>query len=433
MRHWLLVALPVSMLLGSAYAQKLEVTPATVLADQPADIRATGFEPGATVTLVADLTDGGDQPWHSEAEFTADALGEVDTAKQAPVKGSYRIVSAMGLVWSMSPAGKGVHQYEAPKQLGPQTIHFRLVAEGKEVSSADLVQLAVADGVQRIRLEGNLHGILFEPAGEGKRPGVLVLGGSEGGAPTRKAAWLASHGYAALALAYFRFEGLPDQLRNIPLEYFGQALAWMAQRPEIDGNRMAVTGTSRGGELSLQLGAIYPVIRAVVAYVPANVRVQACCGRGLGAAWTWNGEPLAWSLPQRRADAAEVMNATIRVEKTHGPILMIAGDDDGVWPSAEMVDAAAGRLHSTHFEYPVVVLKYPHAGHRAGFPEIIPAWSHGAMHPVSGCPVDYGGTPEGNAESSLDATQKVLEFLRQSLGGAAPAVTGEQKSGAAQP
>ena len=110
MRHWLLVALPASVLLGTAHAQKLEVIPATVLADQPADIRATGFEPGATVTLVADLTDGGDQPWHSEAEFTADALGEVDTAKQAPVKGSYRIVSAMGLVWSMSPAGKGVHR-----------------------------------------------------------------------------------------------------------------------------------------------------------------------------------------------------------------------------------------------------------------------------------------------------------------------------------
>jgi len=30
--------------------------------------------------------------------------------------------------------------------------------------------------------------------------------------------------------------------------------------------------------------------------------------------------------------------------------------------------------------------------------------------------VDYGGTPEGNAESTLDAIPKVLGFLKDALG-----------------
>ena len=95
--------------------------------------------------------------------------------------------------------------------------------------------------------------------------------------------------------------------------------------------------------------------------------------------------------------------------------LMIGAIDDGVWPSAQMVDAAAARLRRRHFAYQVVVLKYDHAGHRAGLPEIIPAWCNGVEHPISGRMTDFGGTPQGNAESSLGAIPKVLDFLEKNL------------------
>ena len=417
------IALLLAGSLSAAWAQKIEVTPARAMNDEAADVRATGLQPGTTVTIRADLEDGASHEWRSEAEFVADDEGTVDTASQAPQKGSYRIASALGLVWSMQPAERDAHVYRAPPDLGPQTIHFHLVQDGKEVAEAQLVQLAVADGVRQIRIEGSLHGVMFLPPGEGKHPGMLVLGGSEGGLPGRRAAWLASHGYAALALAYFHYEGLPADLQNIPLEYFGQALLWMAQRPEIDSARMGVMGGSRGGELALQLGSMFAIVHAVVAYVPSNVRRQACCGRGMGAAWTWKGQPVAWAAPERGSSASDVMSATIAVEQTHGPILMIGGGDDGVWPSATMVDEAAARLKKAHFAYRVVVLKYPHAGHRAGVPEIMPMWSRNVTHPVSGTPTEFGGTPEGNAVSSLDAIPKVLEFLQASLGSTGASTT----------
>jgi dienelactone hydrolase len=411
----LLAAGSVLGLQPAARAQKIEVSPSQVLIDEAAIVRVSGTTPGSRVTIHAELTDGDGQSWSSEAEFVSDAQGTVDTSRQAPEKGSYRIVSAMGLVWSMLPVGKDIHVYRPPHDLGSQLIRFQLFENGKEQSFAQLEQIMVRPDVRRVRVDGVLHGVLFVPPEEGKHPGVLVLGGSEGGMLTSRAAWLASRGYAAFALCYFHCEGTPPNLENIPLEYFGKALAWLMERPEVDGGRVAVMGASRGGELALQLGSMYPQIRAVVAYVPANVRYPACCGGLPHAAWTWAGAPLAWAGPRQKGDSAAMFRAAIGVEHTHGPILMIGGQEDGVWPSSQMVDSVAARLRENHFAFPVAVLIYPHAGHRAGLPQIIPAWHNSMPHPISGTMMNYGGSAEGNAESSLDAIPKVLEFLRESL------------------
>ncbi|HEU5341193.1 acyl-CoA thioester hydrolase/BAAT C-terminal domain-containing protein [Edaphobacter sp.] len=400
-------------------AQSLEITPARVMADEAATIRVTGLAPQEHIVIQAELTDGGGQPWASRAEFAADASGVVDATKQAPVKGSYDGVSAMGLVWAMMPATKNVQIYQPPHQLGVQAIDFRVMADGKQIANGQLEQMALRDGVKQIRLTGALHGVFLVPDAEGKHPGVLMVGGSEGGVPVRKAAWLASHGYAVLALAYFRYDDLPRELENIPLEYFGEALSWIMQRPEVEANELAVVGTSRGGELALQLGSMYPQVRAVVAYVPANVRYPACCNRMRGAAWTWKGQPVAYVLPRFKGDAALAAAATIRVEQTHGPILVISGGSDGVWDSRSMADAVVHRLQEAHFAYPYEHLNYPHAGHRAGSPEIIPAWSGAISHPVSGEEMNLGGTAKGNAESTLDAGPKVLEFLERSFAASA--------------
>ena len=186
--------------------------------------------------------------------------------------------------------------------------------------------------------------------------------------PSRRAAWLASHGYAALALAYFRFDDLPKELAGIPLEYFGQALNWMALRPEVDRDHIAVMGVSRGGELALQLGATFPAIHAVVAYAPADVRFPACCGfTSVPYAWTWGGHALAFRPPRMMG----APGATIEVERTGGPILLIDGKQDHVWDSSSMADSIIARLKQHHFAFDVEQLKYAQAGHAAGRPEIV--------------------------------------------------------------
>jgi dienelactone hydrolase len=415
-RHLILATFLCASGFGAAFAQTLEVIPQHVLVDESAVIRAGGLQPNEHISIRAELVDGANQTWASAGEFIADGQGTVDVSKQAPVKGSYSIVSAMGLIWSMKPTEKHVSSYQAPHDQGPQIITLQLARNGQTVASARMEQGWVAEGVRQVKLGGQIHGVLYLPATSERRPGVLVVGGSEGGVPGQKAAWLASRGFAALALAYFRYENLPPKLADIPLEYFGRALGWMQKQPQILPDRLGVVGTSRGGELALQLGSMYAQIKVVVAYVPANVRFPACCGATrVPYAWTWEGQPLSYVLPQFQRNPEAAMYAAIAVEHTHGPVLVISGEDDGIWPSSMMANAMVGRLKQSHFPYDIEHLKYAHAGHRAGRPEIVPTWHGRVRNPTSGNEENLGGSVSGDAISSLDAIPKVLEFLRQSL------------------
>jgi dienelactone hydrolase len=399
-------------------SQTIEVTPNRVMLDESATIRATGCQPNERLAIHAELIDGADMRWAAQADFAADALGTIDTSKQSPTGGSYKEVSAMGLIWSMMPASKKAERYLPPRNFGAQAIEFRLMRGSTQLAAAHLEQRPIAEGVERVALhDGALRGTLFLPPGNDRHPAVLVLGGSEGGLPSRRAAWLASHGYAALALAYFRYDDLPNELAGIPLEYFGHALNWMAHRPEVAADRIAVMGVSRGAELALQLGSMFVGVKAVVAYSPSNVLNPACCGfTTVPYAWSWNGNGLAFRPLRANLDQQGMaMRAVIEVEHSQGPILLVAGEDDHVWDSSAMADAIVARLKKFHFAYNVDELKYPHAGHGAGRAEIVPAWQGEVKNPTSGREMEMGGTPKGNAESTLDAIPKVLAFLQQSL------------------
>jgi hypothetical protein len=110
-----------------------------------------------------------------------------------------------------------------------------------------------------------------------------------------------------------------------------------------------------------------------------------------------------------------MMQAAIFVENSRGPILLISGGDDGIWPSNSMSNSLVARLEQHHFIYPVEHLNYPHAGHTVGQSGIFPAWHGRVRHPVSGREIDLGGKVEADAQSTIDAMPKVLTFLHQSL------------------
>ena len=71
-----------------------------------------------------------------------------------------------------------------------------------------------------------------------------------------------------------------------------------------------------------------------------------------------------------------------------------------------MADSIIHRLKRDNFAYSAENLTYHNAGHDAGQPAIAPKWNGKAGR---------GGSPAGNAESTIDADPKVLEFLRQAL------------------
>jgi dienelactone hydrolase len=380
----------------------LRVEPETVVVDQPPRITAVGLQAGQTVTITAQIPRTRDRLFAS-ATFRADARGIVSLDRDAPQSGSYAGVDATGLLWSMLPDSTIPDRTDAPPGIG-----FELRADGRTIAVARLTQEFLAPGVRRIALrEDGLVGTLFLPP-TGRRPfsAILVLGGSEGGQSTERAMLLAAHGYAALALAYFRDEGLPSQLVDIPLEYFDRALRWLSAQPDVAGAPLVVLGASRGAEAALLIAANSPEVRAVVAYAPSSIAWSGIPPRGSSApvsAWTLRGEPVSFAVGKRTLDDPDsVAKYAIQVERVRGPILLIAGADDKLWPSARMAQMVHERFQRLQHAYASTVLVYPDAGHAIIFPYLYVAPR-----------LPLGGTVIGTARADRESWQAVLAFLHE--------------------
>ncbi|GAA0549792.1 dienelactone hydrolase [Rhizomicrobium palustre] len=232
--------------------------------------------------------------------------------------------------------------------------------------------------------QNGLIGRFYAPKGVLHHTSVLMLGGSNGGYPYDAAAQdLANSGYPVFALAYFQDmtgnpKSRPKYLANIELEYFFRALDWMKTRTEIDPERIILMGESRGGELVLLLASHRPDVAGVIAYSPSHLVWAGLNPTYDQPAWTLNGKPLPFlrtryafgasllSMFQKalaETPAAERERATIPVENIHGPVLLISSKSDGLWPSSQMADAVAARLHARGFCYPVENLQYADSSH----------------------------------------------------------------------
>ncbi len=255
---------------------------------------------------------------------------------------------------------------------------------------------------------------------------VIVLGGSEGG--LRGGRGLARHlsdaGFAAMVVSYFGEPGQQDKLNETPIEPVYRALAWLRARPDIHGP-IAVMGVSKGGELALLTASRNPDIRAVVAGVPSNVVWAGIdqTGGAVGSSWTADGAPVAYVPYDLSHGFSGVFNlyndslkvapaeAEIPVERINGPVLMISGQADSLWPSSEMARRVEQRLQAHDFAYPVTNIAYPDAGHAAfGIP--VAADAPGLERAVY-----LGGTVPGLVAARADGWPRVLRFLREALNG----------------
>ena len=415
----------------------ISIEPASALIDVPRTIRLHGFAGGERVTVVSTVLHEDGTSWRGETIFTANEQGEVDAATDAPVGGGYAGVSPMGVVWSMQ-------QVAAPPvarpTVQPLTVHLEASA-GSGSARASFEQHFLAPGVERREIrEHGLVGTLFVPPGPGPHPAVIMLAGSGGGLMETRAALFAAHGYAAFALGYFGAPGLPTHISRTPLEYFETGLDWAHRTLGPAHGMVAVCGVSRGGELALLLGATFPtLVTAVIAYVPSpfthGVLNAGRPGEDRHApTWTHGGKPLPvlsrpnaqaeWSLfdqappPKRQSpaflsalrDAQAVERAFIPLERINGPVLLVSGDDDALWPSTTFSELAVERLQKARHRYPVRHLAYPDAGHSIQVP-YVPTTVLARPHPVSGIPLANGGTAAGNARACEESWRGVLEFL----------------------
>lgn len=422
-------------------APRIHVIPRRALLDEALAVSVEGLRPGSDVAIGAETVDSTDVPWQSALLYRADPCGTVRTERSAVVgTGDPNVavgaVAPLALLWAIAP----LRRVSGPFRV-PDVLRVRITARqgGQLLCASDVERITAPPSVRCVPVNvGNVVGTLWIPPGEAPAPTVVVLGGSGGRAPRATAALLAARGCMAFAQSYFGTPPLAPVLEEVPVEVVAAATRLLSRHPR-SSVPVGVLGISKGAELALLAAAMTPEIGAVIAYSPSAVVFAGFGGnsRNLRSSWTQGGRPVPfarWRTPisqwlaasatdapiplahlygEALADGAQVQLGAIPVERARGPLLLIAGKDDQMWPSERSVELIEGRLASCANNVKVRSLLYPQAGHGIGLPgrptTIRSIYQHGLR-----APLPFGGTPAGDAAASVNAWAHVLAFLGSS-------------------
>ena len=439
---------------------KLTVTPAAFWTDE-IDIVASGFQPGERIRIVSSVIDDLATEWTAHGDYVADLTGSIDVSTAPSVGGSFLGVDPAGLFWSLRPNGSDDRSFQIqanakPHQLGqpacdpigPVQVRLRAEAESGMVAETSVTLNRLADGIDVVQVnDGRLRGVCYRWRDRSRARGAIMsLTGSGGGIETAYAPLLASLGYDVFSLAYFAYQDLPIAINNIPIEYFEEGFSWMKR--ELAPTKIAVQGTSRGGELTLVLAAYLPeFVKCAIPIVPMYASGQGwdSTGNSSGpiASWTFRGEEIPYAqyadsmdieeMQRLSADAPNGLeltptarrdfdtdetreNAAIPIENADGPILLISGLEDAMWPSAWGSDVVINRLRAKGFKHSYQHLALRETGHWIALPNTVttfaPAVYHTLMHVFLAC----GGTPQGAATSSRIMWTAMRDHYRAAFG-----------------
>ncbi|MBU5360601.1 hypothetical protein KQI58_05865 [Enterococcus raffinosus] len=280
--------------------------------------------------------------------------------------------------------------------------------------------------------QGRLQGFYLKDGDADSLGAAIVFGGSEGGCNYQKAEELAKAGFEVLALFFFGKPNLPSELKQVPIELFEDALDYVKEHFE-NSAKLIVLGESKGAELSLLLGSEYnQSIDKLIGIVPSSHVFY-----GLGSmavetsSWTKNGQEVPYlSLVTvrkkiRLATIRPLMHylartfrkkpvsfrniyelcialnenreaARIKIEKFQGELLLIAGDDDQLWPSNQMVEELQRQRSGLTTE----VLVFPGVGHSIG----------GAVQTST---LILGGEETLNQDAYKKMMEKIIAFCKK--------------------
>ncbi len=211
-----------------------------------------------------------------------------------------------------------------------------------------------------------------------KQPLIVAFSGSGGGMGFTGEYYrtfrekILSMGYAFLSIGYFGTENTQSVMDRIALDAIHDTIQNYKNHSLIDGQKIILLGSSRGGELVLNLASRYHDFDAVISVVPSNMSMpytMNLLGIGETSAWTIDGKEIPFirsTFKTRKiienegfyAFLNEILKnkqiankAEIPVENVTCPLLIISAKNDEVWPSTMMSNQIMRRLQDNNFGY----------------------------------------------------------------------------------
>ena len=446
----------------------LEV-PAVSRHDEPFPVVVRGLPAGAAVHVAVGGDDLFGRAWRAAAAFTAPATGVLDLSVTAPDDGDWSDPSDDAPIAAM----RFVEPDVTPELFVPPSAPWRVtvqveVGDVESGRSSDATirrtveRVGGAPDAQRVPVaigSSGLEGLLVLPPGpapDGGLPAVACFGGSEGGFASQVglAETLAARGFAALAASWISEEDAAAAIASVPLERFADAVRLLADHPEVDGGRVVAMAVSRGAEGVLAAATTdpSPACRALVLVSPSSVSWQAIGGDGEipdTPSWTRDGQAVPWRpvrsgelmgqlvrnawrvgrdrahhrptlLRLRPAYSAGLAHGTVgelAAERFGGPVLLLSGSEDAVWPSGEMAEAVVARRGNGADRH----VRFAGAGHLVRL-AVLPTdaqWTGG---------IALGGDRADQAAAQRAAITEVTEFL-SAVTAAAPTASLRSRDG----
>ncbi len=224
-----------------------------------------------------------------------------------------------------------------------------------------------------------LVGDLYLPTGSGPWPGLVICHGL-GSRKERHAdfaAFVAAQGLVTLAFDLRGHGESEGKLDGRALFDVRAALAYLAQRPAVDASRLALRGSSLGGNLVIHAAASFAEVRACVAVCPAPEQL------------------LLDAL--KRAFAADLQLADLRIDVLDAP---------RVWRERNL-RAAVARIAPR----PLLLV------HASG-DEVIPASFSQELHELAGEPKELWLLPGGShtsAQHDVAVHERTAAWLLRAL------------------
>lgn len=375
--------------------------------------------------------------FQSYTHVFADKDGCFDLSTSESIGGTYTGVEDMGLFWSMEKQGNSYDRASLINGSRKLPYKFNVYAGHQEdfasgniiVASGEITRYLVDESVTRITVkEGDVKGTMFIPKGDGPFPAVIsLLGGVKmRQVPEQHAAYLASHGFVTLTMAFFGVEGLPRSYleKPIDIEHFEKGIEFLQNHPSVASEDIGVLGESKGGELALSMMTHLPQVKAVctlngsVASIAVSTvykgqhEVEALPGTPMRAQFRDDGSV---DISECLDDPKDHPKAVVQFERSKADLLMIACRDDFNWKSEMMAEIAKLKMDD-HGKTNYVMQNYLNVGHFIDPPNF-PICTYD-YHPIVPNKIKcfFGGSNKAlNSKEQVQIWQNVLEFFQQCL------------------
>ncbi|XP_071059494.1 peroxisomal succinyl-coenzyme A thioesterase-like [Pseudochaenichthys georgianus] len=418
---------------------KLSVQPSRGLVDEKFTVLVQNLLPGFQLTIHAlhQCEDG--HSWEAFAHYTADATGIVNVSRDPSLGGTYSGVEPMGLLWSLRPV-PGSKTGLRWRKLNVQTLMVVTISvyQGHQtegfLDQVLLVSVVVerwymAPGVRRVPItEDGLTATLFLPSGPGPFPGLLDLWGWGGKLVEYRAALLASHGIASMALDYLTPQITKETGRMVDNDYFETAYRVLEQHPQILGSRIAMLGLSFGAGVTLRMAVYSKGLKLSCAVCINGSHVQPIDGplEQIMTYFNKNVEKTRFDEDNQLICRDLVLpiptdpSLKVDVGRLQCPLLLVVGEDDQNWPSYESAMDMREMMERAGNSHLLTVLSYKNAGHLIE-PPFTPFVRASTFKSVTIPPFTmmalWGGELVAHSRAQEDAWRKMLVFLRENLYG----------------